>query len=171
MTALAPSPSPSSPTLTRGYTPGIIAEMIALQMAYYGPAWRFGVRFEAGLAREIGAFVERYDPLRDLLLAARGPDGILLGTITVDGHEDDAHLRWFIVGEGARGTGLGRTLMAAVVGHLDAHGRGCTLTTFRGLDAALALYERHGFRLVSEGGTDPWSGSVRLLRYARPRPA
>ena len=45
------------------------------------------------------------------------------------------------------------------------------LTTFAGLDAARALYERHGFRLVSESDIDQWSGGVREQRFERRMPA
>lgn len=157
----------TAPALVAGYTPGIVAEIIALHMAYYAPAWGFGAPFEAGLATGIGAFLARYDPSRDLLLAARAADGALLGTITIEGEPEPAHLRWFVVDGRARGTGLGAVLMAAAAAHLDAHRRACTLTTFRGLDAALRLYERHGFHLAAEEPGDPWSGTVGLLRYER----
>jgi GNAT superfamily N-acetyltransferase len=159
--------APADATLMEGYTPGLAGEIIALHMAYYGPAWGFGAPFEAVLATGLGAFLAGYDPVRDLLLAARGADGALLGTITIEGAPEPAHLRWFVVDARARGTGLGGALMAAAVRHLDRHGRRCTLATFRGLDAARALYERHGFRLAGEAGTDPWSGTVGVLRYER----
>jgi hypothetical protein len=41
------------------------------------------------------------------------------------------------------------------------------LTTFRGLDAARALYERHGFRLAAEEAADQWSGGVGVQRFVR----
>lgn len=165
MTVTAPAAAGRS--LDAGYTPGLIAEIIALHMAYYGPSWGFGAPFEAGLATGLGAFFAGYDAGRDIVLAARGSDGVLHGTITIEGEPDPAHLRWFVVAAAARGTGVGRALMAAAVAHLDEHRRRCTLSTFRGLDAALALYQRHGFRLVGEDESDPWSGSVGILHYTR----
>lgn len=153
------------------YRPGAIAATIALHMAYYAPAWGFGAAFEAKLAREMGAFHARYDPARDLFLTAFDQSGDLLGTITIDAvaaEDDGAHLRWFIVAPSMRGRGLGKELMRRAEAFLRERGyRRAFLTTFRGLDAARALYEQHGFRLVEEAAADPWSGHVGLQRFER----
>ena len=42
------------------------------------------------------------------------------------------------------------------------------LTTFAGLDAARALYERHGFRLVEEGEDTTWGVKVTEQLFERP---
>ena len=87
-----------------GYRPGALARVIALHMDDYGPAWGFGLAFESKLAREMGAFLARLDPERDLFLAAYRADGTLIASITIDGiagGEGGAHLRWFIVAERA----------------------------------------------------------------------
>jgi RimJ/RimL family protein N-acetyltransferase len=39
------------------------------------------------------------------------------------------------------------------------------LTTFAGLDAARALYERLGFRLVAEADGETWGTKVREQRF------
>jgi len=101
--------------LNGGYSPGVIAAVIALHMDYYAPVWGFGVRFETKLAREMAEFHERLDPARDLFLAARNSEGAVLGSITIDGALADterAHLRWFIVDRHAMGSGIGKTLMS-----------------------------------------------------------
>lgn len=158
-------------TLSRGYGPGVIADVIRLHMDYYAPAWGFGAKFEAKLAREMGEFHERLDPARDLFLVARGAEGVVIGAITIDGISADAggaHLRWFIVDRRATGLGIGKALMSRACRFLDGQGyRSTYLTTFRGLDAARALYERFGFRLVDEQEQDPWSGSVGVQRFER----
>ena len=41
------------------------------------------------------------------------------------------------------------------------------LTSFRGLDPARALYERHGFRLVEEREAGSWGTSVLEQRFER----
>jgi GNAT superfamily N-acetyltransferase len=158
-----------SPLLHEGWRNGLIAETIRLHMDYYGSNWGFGVAFEAKLAADMGEFHARLDPARDLALSAWGADGRLLGAVTLDGSEELDHLRWFVVAEAARGVGLGKALMARAVERLNRSDRpGCYLTTFAGLDAARALYERHGFVLVAEEAADPWSGgSVGLQRFER----
>lgn len=153
------------------YRPGAIAETIGLHMAYYAPVWGFGAAFESALAQEMGAFLARFDAARDLFLTAYDPAGRLAGSITVDGDKTEgARLRWFIVSDAARGQGLGKRLMAEAVRFLDAKGYDRTyLTTFEGLDAARALYEKHGFRLVDTAVATAWSSAVRSQRFERSR--
>lgn len=157
--------------VTTGYSPGVIADVIGLHMAYYAPAWGFGSQFEGKLAREMGEFHERLDPARDLFAVARDSAGVLVGSITIDGISAatvGAHLRWFIVDQRVAGSGIGGALMSSACRFLDARAYRLTyLTTFRGLDAARALYERFGFRLVEEQEQDPWSGSVGVQRFER----
>ncbi|MGI9476413.1 MAG: GNAT family N-acetyltransferase [Hyphomicrobiaceae bacterium] len=163
--------------LTHGYRPGVIADIVGAHIVYYAPTWGFGLAFETKVAAELSAFLQRYDPARDLLVCATDASGAFLGSITIDGthgHADaGAHLRWFITTDAARGSGLGRQLLTAAVDFCDAQGYATTyLTTFAGLDAARHLYERFGFRLHSETDADTWSGgSVGEQRFVRMRPA
>ncbi len=162
--------------LAHGYRPGAIADIVAAHMAYYAPAWGFGLAFETKVATELSAFLKRYDPTRDLFLCASDRDATFLGSITIDGiggeTPDGAHLRWFITTGAARGTGLGRQLLTKALAHCDARGYTQTyLTTFAGLDAARHLYEQFGFRLHAETDADTWSGgSVGEQRFERHRP-
>ncbi len=157
-----------------GYRPGALAGVVALHVQYYAPAWGFGRPFEAKVAAELGEFLDRLDPARDLFLTAWDPEGRLVGSVTIDGLAgagQGAHLRWFIASDAARGTGLGKRLMAEAMAFVDACGyRRTYLTTFQGLDAARSLYERHGFVLAREEAADPWSGgagSVGLQLFER----
>lgn len=133
-------------------------------MRYYARAWNFGLAFEAKVAGELAAFLAGMDAEHDLFLSAYDDAGTVLGSITLDvsgGGERGAHLRWFVVSEAARGTGLGKLLMQKAIEHCDGHAGGhAWLTTFAGLDAARTLYDRHSFRLVSETAVDQWSGGV-----------
>ena len=154
-----------------GYRPGAVAEVIALHMDYYARAWGFGAPFESGLAHAMGEFHARRDSRRDLFLCARDGQGGLLGSITIDGVDaagEGAHLRWFIVAARARRRGLGLDLMRRADGFCRERGYDrAYLTTFAGLDAARALYERFGFSLIREEAQDPWSGTVGLQRFER----
>lgn len=152
-----------------GYRPGLIASVIAVHMTYYAPRWGFGASFESKLAREMGEFHSRYDPHRDLFLTAADEDNEIIGSITVDGiaaASEGAHLRWFIVNESVAGRGIGGALMTRCMRFLQKKGyQRAYLTTFKGLDAARSLYERHGFVLTDEHPVDPWSGDVGLQRF------
>lgn len=154
-----------------GWRPGAIAQALALHMAYYAPAWGFGRQFESKLAFEMGEFHGRFDAARDLFLGAYAADGALLATIAIDGVDaagEGAHLRWFVAAARARGRGIGGALMDRADAFMAARGyHRAYLTTFAGLDAARALYDRHGYVLVAEEKADPWSGTVGLQRFER----
>lgn len=117
----------------------------------------------------MGAFLARYDPERDLFLCAYDGAGALVGSVTVDAEaaaSQGVHLRWYIVADGARGTGLGRALLERAVRHCtERRYRRLYLTTFAGLDAARHLYESLGFRLIDERDQDQWQGGVREQHF------
>lgn len=160
----------------RGWLPGLIGDVAALHGRYYAEHWDFGAFFEAKVAREFATYFDRYDPDRDLTLSAE-EDGAIFGAITIDAGEPDftrdgAHLRWFITGPAARGTGIGRTLLTESLAFADAKGYPrIYLTTFAGLDAARHLYESAGFTLVSETDAETWGRTVKEQLFERLRPA
>lgn len=155
-------------TMTTGYRSGLIGEIAAAHARYYAEQWGFGVYFEAKVAADCAGFMERAGP-DDLILSAWEGD-TFAGSLIVDGHDPEAdlgqaHLRWFIVTRSGRG--LGATMMAQAIAWLDTRGVTCFLTTFRGLDAARRLYERHGFTLTDETETKTWGTSVLGQRFDR----
>jgi ribosomal protein S18 acetylase RimI-like enzyme len=158
--------------IAHGWSPGLIGEVVRAHAVYYAREWRFGAPFETKVAREMGAFVDRYSSARDRIFRAER-DGALLGALTIDGSDPalspgEAHLRWFIVMDEARGLGLGRRLMEAATSFLDETGyRTCYLTTFAGLDAARRLYEAAGFGLVREASSTTWGTTVLEQRFER----
>lgn len=151
-----------------GYRPGALGTVCAMQAEYYAGAWDFGAAFETKVAGDMAAFVARFDPAHDLFVIAER-DGAIVGSITVDGGETDqglAHLRWFIVSDAARGTGLGHALMdRAVAFAADKRLPGLYLDTFAGLDAARHLYEAAGFRLVNSQEDTTWGRPVEEQRF------
>ena len=161
------------PIVLDGYRPGTLGGVLGLHMDYYAAQWGFGQAFETKVAAELAAFLARMDPARDLFLTAWRGDA-LAGSISMDvtgGGPDGAHLRWFVVSETERGSGLGKQLMARAIEHADRVAAGPVwLTTFAGLEAARALYERHGFALSSENDDDQWQGGVREQLFRRPAP-
>ena len=148
----------------RGWRPGLVGAVVQAHGAYYAREWNFGAFFEAKVAREMGAFVARYEARDALFSAADGE--VFLGAVTIDGGDPAlaagmAHLRWFIVSDAARGQGVGRQLMDAAMGFLREQGfSGCYLTTFAGLDAARRLYEGAGFVLTGHQAAESWGTRV-----------
>ena len=159
-------PVDCGPRVVPGWLPGAVGAVAALHGRYYAREHGFGVRFEAKVAAECAEFCPRIDPTRDgLWLLVDG--GRIAGSIAIDGSGPDAaHLRWFIVDDEMRGRGLGRRLIEAAMGFCRRAGhRRVYLTTFAGLDAARALYEQQGFRLVAEADGETWGTRVREQRF------
>lgn len=151
-----------------GYLPGVIGKVTELHARYYAEQWGFGAYFEAKVASEMSDFIRRYDPSKDRIWSLVC-DGSIEGSITIDGSSEAdgcAHLRWFIVSDGLRGTGAGKHLMRQAVAFCRE--AGCSsiyLWTFHGLAAARHLYETYGFRLTEERGGSQWGTPVREQRF------
>jgi len=150
-----------------GYVPGSIGRIVEMHGTYYAEHWRLGRFFEAQVAHELGELMERFDDAHDGLWVARdGAD--VVGSIAIDGSgaPETARLRFFIVEDGRRGAGLGDRLMRAALAFCRNAGfRRVFLTTFAGLHAARALYERHGFVLADEHPDRSWGVDVLAQRF------
>jgi len=156
--------------IREGWLPGALGRIVELHGAYYAAHWGFGAFFEAKVARELAEFMSRYDADRDRFWTAV-VDGRVEGSITIDGVDavrEGAHLRWFIVSDALRGSGVGHRLMDAAVGFCrkQRYPR-IYLWTFAGLYAARHLYERAGFTLVEERRGSQWGTEVTEQRFER----
>jgi GNAT superfamily N-acetyltransferase len=153
-----------------GYRPGALGRVTELHGSYYAEHWGFDIRFEAEVAREMAAFLLRFDPARDgFWLAVAG--NRILGSITIDGGAspaEEARLRWFVLAPESQGRGIGKRLMAQAMAFCRDRGlRRVYLHTFAGLEAARHLYERHGFRLIAEQADDDWGSRITHQTFER----
>ncbi len=183
---LPSSNSPTSPLLlpladiATGYRPGLIGRCSDMHARYYARTVDFGREFEAIVATGLSEFCGRIDhPDNEIWTAIAGEK--IVGTIAIDGQDLNgragpgdprriAHLRWFIVDDGQRGSGLGRRLLTAALAFVDARDFAEThLWTFRGLDAARTLYEAHGFVLADEYPGRQWGNAVMEQKFVRVR--
>jgi GNAT superfamily N-acetyltransferase len=150
------------------YSPGAIGRVTEMHATYYHSRWSFGLHFESRIATDLAAFLRRFNSARDgFWLASCG--GKIVGSIAIDGagaQLKGAHLRWFIVDEGMRRHGIGTRLMETALqfardaGHANIH-----LWTFAGLDEARRLYEKYGFRLITEHHGDQWGKPVQEQQF------
>jgi GNAT superfamily N-acetyltransferase len=167
---LAPA---TSIEILAGWRPGLLGRIVALHADHYAPAHGFGAAFECTVARGLADFVPRLGRPGNRLWSAADAGG-LLGSIAIDGEDladGSAHLRWFIVADRARGTGLGRRLLAQALAFCDAQGFARTqLWTFDGLHAARRLYEANGFVLAEQWPGTQWGPLVQEQRFVRVRP-
>ena len=154
--------------IASGYVPGAIGRVAEMHGVYYAREWGFGRFFEAQVATGIAAFLDRLDPARDGFWTA-SVGGRIEGSIGIDGlraADEGAHLRWFIVGDGLRGRGIGERLVTGALDFCRAAGHPKVfLWTFAGLDPARRLYERHGFRLTEERRGSMWGTEVTEQRF------
>jgi len=150
-----------SVSLVPQYRPGAVGRLLALQIETYASELGFGRAFEAKVGADMAAFLDRYDPARDLFLLAEDA-GRLVGGITIDRGEHDAslrlsHLRWFILDPQARGRGIGRALLSQAVEFAREQGdREIYLWTVDSLPTARHLYDAAGFVLAEQVTAQTW---------------
>jgi len=146
-------------------TPGLLGDVAALHGRYYAAHWGFPVYFEDKVAREMGEYLARYDAAKDLVLWVGDRDRVT-GSITMDGSDPalppgQAHLRWFILHESLAGQGLGGRMIGQALDFArDAGFSSVYLTTFKGLCAAMSLYEKAGFKITEEEAGETWGRTV-----------
>ncbi|MGH1467160.1 MAG: GNAT family N-acetyltransferase [Cognatishimia sp.] len=163
---------PSSVELRQGYCPGMIASVVGLHASYYASHYGFGSLFERKVATEMSEFMGRIESAANTAFSAFIGE-TLLGSVSIDGEdleEGVSHLRWFIVSPEAQGTGIGNLLLERATSFVDAAAFDRTrLWTFKGLDAARHLYEKHGFELVRENRGKQWGTEVIEQEFERKR--
>ncbi|MFZ6657962.1 bifunctional helix-turn-helix transcriptional regulator/GNAT family N-acetyltransferase [Undibacterium sp. TJN19] len=159
-------------TIEAGYRAGIIGRAVEMHARYYARTVGFGRFFENKLASGLSEFVGRLDTPANQLWAAMSA-GHIVGTIAIDGEDlgtHIAHLRWFIVDDAQRGSGVGRRLLTAAISFCEQqHFKEIQLWTFKGLDAARRLYEEAGFTLAEERPGRQWGEEVIEQRFQRKR--
>ena len=156
--------------IVEGYRPGCIGDIASLHARFYAANWGFGAYFEKKVATELAEFAGALPAEGKALWLAVERERIL-ASLVIDGDgsgaSGTAHLRWFIVDDSLRGTGVGRQLMENAMQFVDAHYGETYLWTFKGLDAARHLYESFGFRLAEESEGNQWGTKVTEQRFVR----
>jgi len=154
--------------IRQGYQPGCIGDVASLHARFYSQVSGFGLFFEKKVATELAEFAQAL-PTPDKGLWLYVENGRSLASVAIDGNGGDgiAHLRWFIVDESLRGTGVGRRLLANALDFVDRRFDETYLWTFKGLDAARHLYESLGFRLTDEAEGSQWGSTVIEQRFSR----
>ena len=160
--------APEAEIVFQGYFPGVIGMITEAHAVYYHENWGFDVSFETQVGRELSGFIDAFQEGRDGFWTATA-GGDFAGSVAIDGLEattKGARLRWFIVVPSFQGTGLGRELLAWAVGFCrQSDCPRVYLWTFKGLEAARALYEREHFRLCSEHIVDQWGQTITEQMY------
>lgn len=162
--------------IRRGLELGALTRTLELHVRFYCPTFGLGVAFEAAIARGLADFAQRYDAERDGQFlasaesaAAARPRGEIVGSLTLDGSgpwdDGGAKIRWVILDESFRGSGIGRRLLDASLELARGLGyRRLFLDTFAELRAARALYDRAGFREVAVQRQALWGTEIDVQR-------
>jgi GNAT superfamily N-acetyltransferase len=142
-----------------GYFPGAIGQITACHAFYYYKNWGFDVTFETQVSKELSEFMLSFKQGRDGLWVLKIGE-TFIGSIAIDGsktQDQGARLRWFIVCPEYHGLDIGKLLIEKAVRFCkEANHKKVFLWTFEGLNAARALYERHGFKLAEEHKVNQW---------------
>jgi DNA-binding MarR family transcriptional regulator/GNAT superfamily N-acetyltransferase len=156
--------------IQQGYQPGAIGRVVEMHARFYSRHAGFGRFFECLVAQGLSEFATRLAEVRNGLWLASYA-GRIAGSIAIDGGVTDnstAHLRWFIVADDVRGTGIGQQLLSEALAFCDRQGfRQSYLWTFKGLDAARRLYEKSGFVLKEERDGEQWGSRVTEQLFVR----
>jgi GNAT superfamily N-acetyltransferase len=170
--------------INSGYTPTIIARTLEMVHSHMHRHFGFGPAFETRVAADLAEFMTRIDNAANQTWHAH-LDNRIVGSISIDGQDlpdtdlgvtdpgdTSAHLRWFVVDEGIRGGGIGKTLLSQALSFCDQQGFDEThLWTVKGLDAARNLYQQHGFYLAEEYYGDQWGTNILEQQFVRRRQA
>ena len=159
-------------TIGQGYSAGIIGRIVEMHASYYSKLVGFGAPFEVEVANGLADFSSRLEKPENAIWYAKKGSRIV-GSIAIDGENlggKQAHLRWFIVDDEMRGAGVGNSLLLKTLAFCDNREFSEThLWTFKGLDAARSLYERHGFVLAQECPSDKWGKEILEQKFVRPQ--
>lgn len=86
------------------------------------------------------------------------------GSVATDGEvlgNNEAQLRWFILDDGCRGSGLGRKQIQEAMNLCEEKKFSAVqLWTFNKLTAARRLYESFGFKLLKEWDGNQWGNTI-----------
>ncbi|MCS5491449.1 GNAT family N-acetyltransferase [Algoriphagus limi] len=138
-------------TVRNDLQPGDLGQVAALHGRIYFEEHGFGMGFEAYVMESLLEFYRQYNPNRDRVWVVER-EGKMIGFLLLMHRQDiQAQLRYFILEKPYRGMGLGKKLMEEWMDFYREKGyKGAFLYTTSGLDPAVSLYERFGFRKVSQ---------------------
>ena len=160
----------NSVNIVTGYHPGMIGRITEMHGSYYAREHNFGSFFERKVAAGLVDFSDRLDkPCNQIWLAM--VNNRVVGSVAIDGEDlgnNEAHLRWFILDDGCRGSGVGRKLIAEAMKFCDEQKfSSVQLWTFNKLKAARRLYESFGFELSKEWEGDQWGSTITEQQFTR----
>ena len=141
----------SAPYALRPHRVGDIGWVIHRQGLLYAQEYGLDPTFEALVAEIAARFIKKFDPRSERCWIAERKGQTVGAVFLVRRSLHIAQLRLLYVEPSARGLGIGRRLTEECIQFARAKGyKTLVLWTNAELDAARHIYERAGFKLVSE---------------------
>lgn len=145
--------------------PGDIGLVLHMHGKIYFEENGYGKSFERYVAESLLEFYENYNPQKDRVWICEH-SGQIIGTLFLVNRGDAAQLRYFLLGSGYRGIGLGSKLMNEFMESLHSLGySSCYLWTTEEQTGAIHLYKKHGFVLTVEKESDAFGKRLVELKY------
>lgn len=149
---------------------GDLGRITTLHGETYDPLGGYGLRFEAYVGQTVADFVLGNDGCGKVWLAERGKR--LVGCTAIVLRDNNVgQLRWVVVNPAERGNGLGGQLVRNAFDYCKANGcRSIVLETTDGLPESQAMYEKLGFKVISDQPEELWDGPRPLIIMEKPLP-
>ncbi|TJY35937.1 GNAT family N-acetyltransferase [Pontimicrobium aquaticum] len=148
-------------TIRTDIKPGDLGYIIHRHGAVYAKEYNHGVSFEMYVAKGICEFYQNYDSTKDRVWFCEH-NGKIVGSLFLQHRiNKSAQLRYFYLEKEYRGIGLGKTLMNFYMNFYKENTYTSSyLWTTDELDAAAAIYNKHGFLLTEELPTNAFGKDV-----------
>ncbi|AMQ54993.1 GNAT family N-acetyltransferase [Algoriphagus sanaruensis] len=131
--------------------PGDLSKLANLHAKIYFEEHGFEIGFEAYVMESVVEFFRQYDPNLDRVWIVEENEVIVGFVLLMHRPQNEAQLRYFILEKSHRGKGIGSKLMQEWMDFFrEKNYRSAYLYTTSGLDPAIHLYEKHGFKKISE---------------------
>ncbi len=131
--------------------PGDLGQVAALHGKVYSEEHDFGLGFEAYVMESLLEFYRAYNQQKDRVWVVENEGKMIGFVLLMHRPANRAQLRYFILTKEFRGLGIGSRLMKEWLEfYKEANYEAAYLYTTSGLNAAVSLYERMGFRKISE---------------------
>jgi len=136
-------------TIRNTLLPGDLGQVAALHGQIYSSENEFGIGFEVYVMKSLVEFYDQYELEKDKVWVVESL-GVMVGFLLLIHRPDNiAQLRYFVLQQAFRGIGLGKKLMNEWMDFYRLKGySGAYLYTTLGLDRAVGLYEKAGFKKV-----------------------
>ncbi len=160
-------PWPAGLHLRTALKPGDLGRLIELHGKTYDELAGFGLAFEAYVAKTVAEFGLQ-DRFQGKIWMLERDQNLLGSCAIVYRDARQAQLRWVLLATHLHGLGLGRRLVELAIEHCrDQNCKEIVLFTTDGLEASSQLYQRLGFKVVSDHPEPLWDGPRALIQMKK----